>query len=121
MWNICNVHCIYALILFSTFVITNAHKRLKAGKRNKQFDDKYKTENVLWMIKTENVHICLTSCYDHIDCRSIAYNNKDKRCQLFNRNFQNQNSAGVGFSNAGWRHYDVSQGTLIFSTFKQQP
>ncbi|VDI41235.1 Hypothetical predicted protein [Mytilus galloprovincialis] len=63
------------------------------------------------MIKTENVHICLTSCYDHIDCRSIAYNNKDKRCQLFNRNFQNQNSAGVGFSNAGWRHYDVSQGS----------
>lgn len=111
MWTYYNVKCcIYASILFSTFVVTNAHKRLKVGKRNNVFDNMYKTGNALSKIKRESVYICLASCYDHIDCRSIAYNTKDRRCQLFDRNFQDQNSAAIGFYNDGWRHYDVSQG-----------
>ncbi|VDI31027.1 collagen, type V/XI/XXIV/XXVII, alpha [Mytilus galloprovincialis] len=99
---------IFACILLADFVVTNLNKRVKAGKRNRSFDNFYKTGNVLRQFTNTNAFSCLALCSDDIDCRSVAYNFNDGRCQEFNRDFTNQLVDGT--YQVGWRHFDVSKG-----------
>ncbi|VDH91418.1 Hypothetical predicted protein [Mytilus galloprovincialis] len=100
---------IFTCILLADFVVTNLNKRVKAGKRNRSFDNIYKTGNVLRELKITNAFSCLALCADHIDCRSVAYNSNDGRCHEFNRDFTNQHVAGI--YQVGWIHFDVSKGS----------
>ena len=103
---------IFACILLADFVVTNLNKRVKAGKRNRSFDNIYKTGNVLRQSTNTNVFSCLALCSDDIDCRSVAYYFIDGRCQEFNRDFTNQLADGT--YQVGWRHFDVSKGRFVW-------
>ncbi|CAG2257928.1 Ryncolin-2,Angiopoietin-related protein 6,Ryncolin-1,Fibroleukin,Ficolin-1,Ficolin-1-B [Mytilus edulis] len=99
---------IFVCILLAGCVVTNLNKRVKAGKRNRSFDNRHKTDNELRQFTNTNAFSCLALCSDDIDCRSVAYNFIDGRCQEFNRDFTNQPVAGI--YQVGWRHFDVAKG-----------
>ena len=82
--------------------------RAQTSKRNIQYDNVYKSDNLLWTVKQSSAVACIASCADHIDCRSVAFNGNDRRCQAFNRDFTNQLVTGIFES--GWSHYEVYPG-----------
>ena len=105
-------------IFFTSCLIESEHLNVrKKSIRNFELDNIYKTENLIWDVHQCSKSCCFTSCLEHIDCRSFAYHSDDKRCQIFNRNFKNQNVSGAAVF--GMYHYDLENGMFFFILLKK--